>query len=180
MSRIGKIPLQTPKGVDVNITPERVTVKGPKGQLSFDYHGRVKITREGDLLHVERPNDELQSRAYHGLYQRLLRNLLLGVTQGFRKELEIVGVGYRCGMEGKRLTLNVGHSHTIYYDPPEGITLSTPKQTSIVVEGADKQKVGQVAAEIRRFRPPEPYKGKGIRYAAERVRTKVGKKTGAK
>jgi len=179
MSRIGKIPIPIPKGVDIQLSPSRVSVKGPKGQLALDYRGRVAITREGDELHLKRADDERQRKAYHGLYQRLISNMIKGVTDQFKKELEIVGVGYRASMEGKRLVLNVGHSHPIYYDPPDGITISCPKPTQITVVGIDKQAVGQVAAEIRRFRPPEPYKGKGIRYLGEYIRLKEGK-AGAK
>ncbi len=179
MSRIGKIPITIPKGVDVHYTPTIVTVKGPKGKLELTYHSRVTITREGDQLRLARHSDQRQHRAYHGLYQRLISNMIKGVTEMYAKELEIVGVGYRAQMEGKRLVLNVGHSHAIYYTPPEGIVISTPKPTQITVAGIDKQAVGETAAEIRRFRPPEPYKGKGIRYTGERVKLKEGK-AGAK
>jgi len=180
MSRIGKVPIAIPKGVDVTLTPSGVKVKGPKGQLSIEHRGRVTVTREGDTLHVARHDDERQSRAYHGLYQRMIRGMVIGVTQQYKKDLEIQGGGWRAAMENKRLVLNVGHSHPIYFDAPPGITITCPKQTQITVEGVDKQVVGQVAADIRNFRPPEPYNGKGIRYVGEYVRQKEGKKAGAK
>ncbi len=179
MSRIGKLPIAIPKGVEVQLTPDQVSVKGPKGKLDLEYRGRVTIKREGDALLVTRHGDDRQHRAYHGLYQRLISNMIKGVTDQFKKELEIVGVGYRASMEGKRLVLSVGHSHPIYFTPPDGVTLACPKPTQITVSGIDKQAVGQAAAEIRRFRPPEPYKGKGIRYLGEYIRLKEGK-TGAK
>ena len=179
MSRIGKYPVPIPKGVEVTITETQVSVKGPKGKLDLDYHGRVDILKEGDQLLVKRHSDQKQDRAFHGLYQRLLSNMVKGVTEGFTRGLEIVGVGYRAQMEGNRLVLNVGHSHPVYYTPAEGIVIACPKPTQITVSGVDKQVVGQTAAEIRRFRPPEPYKGKGIRYAGEHIRLKEGK-AGAK
>lgn len=179
MSRIGKIPVEIPKGVDVKITPEIVSAKGPKGEAQLNYCGHVTIRQEGSALFVERKSDDNQDRAYHGLYQRTLSNLIKGVSLGFQKELELVGVGYRATMDGPTLVLNLGYSHEVRFQPENGIKLSSPKQTSVIVEGFDKQRVGQVAANIRSLRPPEPYKGKGIRYAGEIVRKKVGK-TGAK
>lgn len=180
MSRIGKIPIEIPTGVDVKIGPgPLVAVKGPKGSATLDYRDHVVITHEDGALHVARKSDERQDRAYHGLYQRLVGNLVRGVTQGFQKDLELVGVGYRAAMDGTTLVLNLGYSHDIRYVPEEGITLTTPKPTQIIVNGLDKQRVGQVAANIRGYRPPEPYKGKGIRYAGEKIRRKVGK-AGAK
>jgi large subunit ribosomal protein L6 len=180
VSRIGKIPIAIPKGVDVKLGPGNlVAVKGPKGSISLDYCGHVVVKHEDGALLVERKSDEGQDRAYHGLYQRLLVNLVKGVTQGFQRDLELTGVGYRAAMDGTTLVLALGYSHEIRYKPAEGISLATPKPTQIVVTGVDKQKVGQAAANIRSFRPPEPYKGKGIRYAGEKVRRKVGK-TGAK
>lgn len=180
MSRIGKNPITVPKGVDVNITPDmKVAVKGPKGRLELDTVKRVSVKLDASVLLVERPDDSRQSRAYHGLYQRLLTNMVRGVSEGFRKELEIQGVGYRATAAGKGITLALGYSHPIQFDAPEGITLEVPAPTAIVVSGADKQQVGQIAANIRSLRPPEPYKGKGVRYKNEQVRRKEGK-TGAK
>lgn len=176
MSRIGKIPIPIAKGVEVQMGPDfTVAVKGPKGSLSLDYRDHVVVKHENGALHVARKSDEMQDRAFHGLYQRLLTSLVKGVTLGFQKDLELIGVGYRAAMDGKNLVLNLGYSHEIRYVPEEGITLAVPKPTQIVVSGVDKQKVGQVAAIIRGFRPPEPYKGKGIRYVGEHVRRKVGK-----
>ena len=180
MSRIGKIPIAIPKGVDVKMGPgPLVSVKGPKGTSTLDYRDHVVVKNEEGALHVARKSDERQDRAYHGLYQRLVVNLVKGVTVGFQKDLELIGVGYRAAMDGKTLVLNLGFSHDIRYQADEGITLATPKPTQIIISGVDKQKVGQVAANIRAYRPPEPYKGKGIRYAGEHVRRKVGK-AGAK
>lgn len=176
MSRIGKIPIPIPKGVDVQMGPGAlVSVKGPKGTMSLDYRDHVVVKHEEGALHVARKSDEQQDRAYHGLYQRLVTSLVKGVTEGFKKDLELVGVGYRAVMDGATLVLSLGYSHEIRYIAQEGITLAAPKPTQIVVAGVDKQKVGQVAAVIRGFRPPEPYKGKGIRYAGEQIRRKVGK-----
>ena len=179
MSRIGKIPIEIPKGIDVKLGPgTEVTVKGSRGQLGLDTRGHVDLSREGDSIKVDRHSDSRQDRAYHGLYQRLIHNMITGVDKGFSRELELVGVGYRAQMDGTTLVVSVGYSHDVRYPPPAGIKIGTPKPNQIVVEGADKQAVGQVAAEIRAFRPPEPYKGKGIRYAGEHIRRKVGK-TGA-
>ena len=179
MSRIGKVPVQIPKGVDVKIDRNEVKVKGPKGELSFTSPSRVTVEREDGAVVVRRHGDDKQAKAYHGLAQRIIRNMVIGVTEGFRKELEIQGVGYRAAAEGQKLTLQLGYSHPIVYDIPKTMKVETPKPTSIILSGFDKQEVGQVASEIRGFRPPEPYKGKGIRYAGEHVRRKVGK-TGAK
>ena len=179
MSRIGNNPIPVPKGVTVTIAPDmKVSVKGPQGQLDLDTRKRVTVALAEDKVCVERPNDSRESRAYHGLYQRLLVSMVKGVSEGFTKELEIQGVGYRATAEGKGLTLLLGYSHPIHFPAPEGINLSAPEPTRIVVKGCDKQKVGQVAADIRALRKPEPYKGKGIRYKGEHVRRKVGK-TGA-
>jgi large subunit ribosomal protein L6 len=176
VSRIGKIPIPVPKGVQVTITPEmRVSVKGPKGQLEIDTRRRVSVKMDDDKICVARPDDSHASRAYHGLYQRLLSCMVKGVSEGFSKELEIQGVGYRATAEGKGLTLALGYSHPIHFPAPDGIALSAPEPTRIVVAGCDKAKVGQVAANIRALRKPEPYKGKGIRYKGEHVRRKVGK-----
>jgi large subunit ribosomal protein L6 len=179
MSRIGKVPVAIPKGVDVKIDRNEIVVKGPKGQLQLVIPQRVTVNSEGGAVTVVRHGDDKQARAYHGLAQRLIRNMVTGVTDGFSRELEIQGVGYRAAMDGEKLTMQLGYSHPIVYDPPKGVQIQVPKPTSILVSGYDKQKVGQVAAEIREKRPPEPYKGKGIRYAGEYVRRKVGK-TGAK
>ncbi|CAN5378558.1 50S ribosomal protein L6 [soil metagenome] len=175
MSRIGKLPINVPKGVSVSIKGTEVHVKGPKGTLSVPHGGRVDVKQNGEQLNVARFDDSRQSKAFHGLYQRLITNSILGVTQGFKKELEIQGVGYRAAMTGKDLNLSLGYSHPVIYKAPEGITFSVPKQTTIIIEGNDKQSVGQVAAEIRELRPVEPYKGKGIRYIGEHVIRKAGK-----
>jgi len=176
VSRIGKIPIVIPKDVDVQLGPgPNLAVKGPKGSASLDYRDHVVIKKDDGALHVARKSDERQDRAYHGLYQRLLVNMVKGVTLGFQKDLDLIGVGYRAAMDGQTLVLNLGYSHEIHYQPKEGIKIATPKPTQIVVTGVDKQRVGQAAAEIRAFRPPEPYKGKGIRYTGEKVRRKVGK-----
>jgi large subunit ribosomal protein L6 len=163
----------------VTIEPERVRVKGPKGQLETHVPGHIAVTQQDGELHVRRPDDQKKSRAFHGLVHRLLSNMIRGVTEGFEKKLEIQGVGYRAQASGTQIELNVGHSHPIVYKAPEGITIETPSPTQITVRGYDKQVVGQVAAELRAYRPPEPYKGKGVRYVGEYVRRKVGK-TGAK
>ena len=178
MSRIGKAPIELPQGVDVNVDGDLVRVKGPKGELERRVRPEITVNVEDGQVVVTRASDAKQHRAYHGLTRALLANMVEGVTNGYRKGLEIVGVGYRADKRGKNLVLTVGYSHDVTYPEPEGITLSTPSQTTVVVEGIDKQKVGQVAAELRAVRPPEPYKGKGIRYEGEQVRRKAGK-TGA-
>ncbi len=178
MSRIGRKPIAIPSGVTITVEGSTVKVKGPKGELSRTFDPTMKIKVENNELLVERPNDEKTARALHGLTRALLANMVTGVTQGFKKTLEIVGVGYRAEKKGKNLVVNVGYSHPVNYPEPAGITLSTPAPTTIVVEGVDKQQVGQVAAELREFRPPEPYKGKGIRYQGEQVRRKAGKTAG--
>jgi large subunit ribosomal protein L6 len=179
VSRIAKMPISFPKGIDCQFGPGTVlAIKGPKGRLILDYRGHVSIKQQDDGVLVQRHGDTQQDRAYHGLYYRLIRNMIIGVNDGFSRELEMVGVGYRAQMDGKVLVLSVGYSHDVNYPSPEGITISTPKPNQITIAGTDKQKVGQVAAEVRAFRPPEPYKGKGIRYVGEHVRRKVGK-TGA-
>lgn len=179
MSRVGKMPVAIPKGVDVKLAGGTVTVKGPKGELGLDVHPAMKVTVDEAELRVERPSDQKQHRALHGLTRALLANMVEGVTSGFTKTLEIVGVGYRAEMKGKKLNLNLGFSHPIDYEPLEGVNIECPNQTTVVVSGPDKQKVGQTAAEIRGLRPPEPYKGKGVRYQGERVRRKAGKTAGA-
>jgi large subunit ribosomal protein L6 len=178
MSRIGKVPIPLPKGVDVKIDKGEISVKGPKGTLNFTYPTRVTVKQEDGAVHVARHGDDKQSKAYHGLVQRLVKNMVTGVTEGFRKELEIQGVGYRAAVEGSKLNLSLGFSHPVVFEAPAGIKLEVPKPTTVIVSGHDKQQVGQVAAVIRGFRPPEPYKGKGIRYAGEHVRRKVGKTSG--
>jgi large subunit ribosomal protein L6 len=178
MSRIGKAPISLPEGVEVTIEDGLVRVKGPKGELERQIRPEAAVEiKDGELL-VTRRAETKQHRAYHGLTRALLANMVEGVSTGFQKGLEIIGVGYRAEKRGNTLVLIVGYSHEVSYPEPEGITLTTPAPTQILVEGIDKQKVGQVAAELRAVRPPEPYKGKGIRYKGEQVRRKAGK-TGA-
>jgi len=179
MSRIGKLPVEYPKGVDVKYASGTLTVKGSKGELSLDPHPAMKVTVDDGRIVVERPSDEKEHRALHGLTRSLIANMVEGVTQGFEKTLEIIGVGYRAEAKGSGITLSLGFSHTIDYVPVDGVSLACPNQTTVVVSGPDKQKVGQAAAEIRAFRPPEPYKGKGVRYKGEQVRRKAGKTAGA-
>jgi large subunit ribosomal protein L6 len=178
MSRIGKMPVALPKGVEVKQANGTLNVKGPKGSLDFSAHPDMSIVLDEGQVRVERPSDAKEHRALHGLTRSLIANMVAGVTDGFAKTLEIVGVGYRAEVKGKSVTLNLGFSHTIDYKPADGVNLECPNQTTIVVSGIDKQKVGQVAADIRAFRPPEPYKGKGIRYQGEHVRRKAGKTAG--
>ena len=178
MSRIGKMPVVLPKGVEVKQANGTLSVKGPKGSLQLSAHPDMNVVIDGGEVRVERPSDEKQHRALHGLTRSLITNMVIGVTDGFAKTLEIVGVGYRADLKGKGLTLSLGFSHTIEYTPDDGVNLECPNQTTIVVSGIDKQKVGQAAADIRAFRPPEPYKGKGIRYKGEYVRRKAGKTAG--
>ena len=178
MSRIGKKPVPVPQGVTVAVDGTTVTVKGPKGELSRSFADGMKIRVDNDEVVIERPSEEKNVRALHGLTRALIANMVQGVTEGFKKTLEIIGVGYRAEKKGKNLVVNVGYSHPVEYPEPAGITLTTPAPTVIVIEGIDKQKVGQVAAELREFRPPEPYKGKGIRYQGEQVRRKAGKTAG--
>ncbi|MCD6384148.1 50S ribosomal protein L6 [Candidatus Sumerlaeota bacterium] len=179
MSRIGKIPINIPKGINVKISNNHIEVAGAKGKLELTCNDYVEVVKEGDQILVKRKDDSKKSRAFHGLYQRLLQNMVKGVSEGFTKELEIVGLGYKALKEGKRIVLNLGYSHPINFEPPEGIEIEVPNPNRIVVKGIDKQKVGQVAANIRALRPPEPYKSKGIRYVGEYIRRKVGK-TGGK
>ena len=176
MSRIGKQPITIPNGVDVTIADERVTVKGPKGTLEHTVVGDVTVARDGDTLVVTRADDQRQNRSLHGLTRSLLNNMVVGVSEGFTKDLEIVGVGYRAQAAGPdALELQLGFSHPVRVHAPEGVTFEVPSPTRITVQGADKQLVGQVAADIRKIRKPEPYKGKGIRYAGERIIRKAGK-----
>jgi large subunit ribosomal protein L6 len=176
MSRIGKSPITVPSGVDVNVSGAHVTVKGPKGQLEYDFVGGVAIERDGDTITVTRVDDSRTNRSLHGLQRTLLNNMVVGVSEGFAKELEIVGVGYRATAQGPNaIELAVGYSHPVRVNAPEGITFEVPAPTRIVVRGHDKQLVGQVAADIRKIRKPEPYKGKGIKYVDERILRKAGK-----
>ena len=175
MSRIGKMPIAVPAGVDVKIDGSTVTVKGPKGELTRSFQPILTITLDGDTLLVTRPDDSREAKSLHGLTRTLLANMVEGVSQGFRKKLELVGVGYRATLKGRDLEMLLGYSHPVAIKAPEGITFEVPSQTEIIVTGASKQQVGQVAAEIRAWRKPEPYKGKGIRYEGEYVRRKAGK-----
>ena len=180
MSRIGKMPVAVPAGVTVTLGEGNlVTVKGPKGALTQQLHPAMTIAQEGSELHVTRPNDEKENRALHGLTRALLHNMVVGVTEGYKKELDINGVGYRAAKEGKKLVLTIGYSHPVEVEEIDGITIDVPNPNHLVVSGCDKQKVGQFAAEVREKRPPEPYKGKGIKYTDEVIRRKVGK-TGVK
>lgn len=176
MSRIGKLPIKVPAGVEVKMSKTGVTVKGPKGTLEVNHGGRVDVKLEDGKVQVARFGDDRHNKAFHGLYQRLISNMVSGVTAGFTKELEIQGIGYKAEVKGNALLLNLGFSHQITFPTPAGVKITAPKPTSILVEGADKQLVGQVAANIRSLRPPEPYGGKGIRYVGERVIIKEGKK----
>lgn len=175
MSRIGSQPVTLPDGVDVKVDGSTVTVKGSKGELNRLFHERMGFDVEDGVITVTRPDDTRESRALHGLSRALLNNMVLGVSDGFSKELEIQGVGYRVTLKGRDLELAVGYSHSVMVPAPEGITFEVPEQTKIIVSGIDKELVGQVAADIRKVRPPEPYKGKGIRYVGEYVRRKAGK-----
>ena len=176
MSRIGNTPIDLPAGVSVSISPGRVMVNGPLGELSQSVPRRISVEqRDGELV-VMRPTERGEDRALHGLTRTLVANMVEGVTKGFEKALEIQGVGYRAGMRGADLELNVGYSHPVTIEPRQGVSFEVPVPTQIVVKGIDKQAVGQIAAEIRKVRPPEPYKGKGIRYEGEYVRRKVGKR----
>jgi large subunit ribosomal protein L6 len=176
MSRIGKQPVAIPAGVTADVAGQAISVKGPKGTLQFTLPDDVGATLEAGRLTIDPRNDSKRARAMWGMSRSLLANLVAGVTKGFERKLEITGVGYRASIQGKNLQLLLGYSHEIHYPIPEGIAIVTPKPTEIVITGIDKQKVGQVAAEIRGYRPPEPYKGKGIRYAGEYIFRKEGKK----
>jgi large subunit ribosomal protein L6 len=176
MSRIGKKPIEVPAGVIVSLDPGRVTVSGPKGELRQDVPQRMKIEQQDSSIVVTRPSERGEDRALHGLTRTLIANMVEGVTNGFQKRLEIQGVGYRATLQGANLELQVGYSHPVRVTPRQGIEFEVPTPTQIVVKGIDKQVVGQTAAEIRKVRPPEPYKGKGIRYEGEFVRRKVGKR----
>lgn len=178
MSRIGKKPVEIPKSVNVTLNGQNVKVKGPKGELEFDVHSNIKISVEQNQILLTRNNDEKENRALHGLSRALLQNMIIGVTEGYSKTLDLVGVGYRVELKGKNLLVNIGYSHPIYFIPPDGITIQTPTQTQIIVSGIDKQLVGLVASKIRAIRKPEPYKGKGIKYSNEFIRRKAGKTAG--
>ena len=175
MSRIGRMPIAVPAGVDVKIDGTIVTVKGPKGTLTQEIHPDMIIEREGAEILVKRPSEQKEHKALHGLTRSLLNNMVIGVTEGFKKELEINGVGYRAQLQGKTLVMNLGYSHNVEMNAPEGVTIEVPNPNSIIISGADNQVVGQFAAEVREKRPPEPYKGKGIKYIDERIIRKEGK-----
>lgn len=178
MSRIGKLPIKVPDKVDVKIEAGVATVKGPKGELKTAISTNMIYERDGDTIYVKRPDDSIANRSLHGLTRTLINNMVVGVTSGFSRSLEIIGVGYKAEKRGSGVVLSLGYSHPIYFVPPNGIEISVPAPTKIVVDGSDKVVVGQVAAKIRSFRPPEPYKGKGIRYEGEAVRRKAGKTAG--
>jgi large subunit ribosomal protein L6 len=176
MSRIGRKPISVPDGVTVSVGPGRVTVNGPKGELATDVSTRMQVAESDGTLTVTRPTDRGPDRALHGLTRSLIANMVAGVTDGFEKRLEIQGVGYRAKLSGKALELSVGYSHPVTISAPDGIEFEVPQPTQVIIRGIDKQLVGETAARIRRTRPPEPYKGKGIRYAGEQIRRKVGKR----
>jgi large subunit ribosomal protein L6 len=176
MSRIGKLPIAVPAGVEISVSPGRVFVSGPRGSLEQEFSSDIALERDGDTLIVTRPTDRADHRALHGLVRSLVANMVEGVTTGFTKRLEIQGVGYRAVAKGQDIEFALGYSHSIVVKPPKGIEFEVPTATAVVVRGNDKQAVGQIAAEIRSLRPPEPYKGKGIRYAGEQVARKVGKR----
>lgn len=175
MSRIGKQPVAVPANVEVTIDGHNLTVKGPKGELHRSFNPTMTITREGDEIIVSRPDDSREAKSLHGLTRTLIHNMVEGVEKGFQKKLQLVGVGYRAALKGTALELSLGYSHPVIMEAPEGISFEVPSQTEIVVHGASKEQVGQVAADIRKWRKPEPYKGKGIRYEGEVVRRKLGK-----
>jgi large subunit ribosomal protein L6 len=175
MSRIGRLPITVPSTVDVTIDGRRLTVKGPKGTLSRELHPDMSVTQEDGTIVVTRPTEQKTHKQLHGLTRTLVNNMVVGVTDGYRKGLEITGVGYRAALNGRKLTLNLGYSHPIEIDPPEGIAFEVENPTRLAVVGIDKELVGQIAAKVRSTRKPEPYKGKGVRYAGEYVRRKAGK-----
>jgi large subunit ribosomal protein L6 len=176
MSRVAKKPIQLPKGVEIKANGQQTTVKGPKGTLEHTIHELVEMVRDGDVLTFSPRNQSQQASALAGTTRALINNLVVGVSEGYQRKLELVGVGYRAQAKGKVLNLTLGYSHPVDYQLPEGVTAETPSQTEILLKGCDKQKVGQVAAEIRAYRPPEPYKGKGVRYSDEVVIRKEAKK----
>ncbi|MDA0279986.1 MAG: 50S ribosomal protein L6 [Proteobacteria bacterium] len=176
MSRVANSPVEIPKGVETNVSDTEILVKGSKGNLRLELHNSVGVARDGEILSISAKDGSRQANAMAGTFRSLINNMMLGVSIGFVKKLELQGVGYRAKAEGNKINITVGYSHPINYQLPEGVSAETPSQTEIVISGADKQLVGQVAAEIRDFRPPEPYKGKGIRYVDERVFRKEAKK----
>ncbi|MGM9650143.1 MAG: 50S ribosomal protein L6 [Butyricicoccaceae bacterium] len=182
MSRIGRQPITVPAGVDVKLDGNVITVKGAKGTLTRELHPNMNVAIDGSVITVTRPNDEKLNRSLHGLTRTLINNMIIGVTEGFKKELEVNGVGYRVLKQGKQLVMNLGYSHQVIVEENDDISIDVPKQPGnrIVISGADKQKVGQFAAEVREKRPPEPYKGKGIKYVDEYIRRKEGKTGGKK
>ena len=180
MSRIGKKPIVIPAGVDVKLDGTKITVKGPKGTLERELHPNMTVEMEGNEINVSRPNDNKENRSLHGLTRTLINNMVTGVNETFKKELEVNGVGYRCEVKGNVLTLKIGYSHDVVMTAPEGVTIEVPNPNKVVVSGPDKQVVGQFAANIREKRPPEPYKGKGIKYSTEVIRRKAGKAGGKK
>ncbi len=180
MSRIGRMPITVPAGVTVDIRGSSITVKGPKGTLSRDLHPDMQVKLDGNIVTVSRPSDEKNHRSLHGLTRTLVNNMIIGVTEGFKRNLEVNGVGYRAQKQGKQLVMNLGFSHQVIMDEVPGITIEVPAPNKIVISGPDKQQVGQFAAEVREKRPPEPYKGKGIKYAEEYIRRKEGKAGGKK
>ena len=175
MSRIGKQPVTIPAGVEVKIDGHVVTVKGAKGELTREFHPMMTIAQGGNEVLVTRPDDTREARSLHGLTRTLIHNMVIGVSEGYSKKLQLVGVGYRAALKGKNLEMQLGFSHPVVVEPPEGIEFEVPTQTEIIVKGISKEKVGQVAADVRKWRAPEPYKGKGIRYEGEHVRRKLGK-----
>lgn len=181
MSRVGKKPIETPSGVQVTLDGNRITVKGPKGELARELHPAMSVAVDGSVITVTRPNDEKRNRALHGLTRALIQNMVIGVSEGYKKTLQLVGVGYRAEMKGKNtLELAVGYSHPVVFHPADGVNVEVlAKENKVVVEGIDKQAVGEAAARIRRVRPPEPYKGKGIKYEDEIIQRKAGKTAGA-
>ena len=181
MSRIGRMPITVPAGVEVTIAENNVvTVKGPKGTLVLALRPEMILEQDGNVIHVKRPSDDKLHCALHGMTRALLHNMVVGVSEGFKKELSVQGVGYRVAKQGKDLVMNLGYSHQVTMSEVEGITIDVPNPNTIVISGPDKQKVGQFAAEVREKRPPEPYKGKGIKFVGEQLRRKAGKSAGAK
>ena len=175
MSRVGRKPVEIPAGVTVTLNGNTVTVKGPKGELTRTFHSDIEIKVEDNIVNVSRPTDEKLHRSLHGTTRAIIANMVEGVSKGFERNLELIGVGYRAQKQGKKLVLNVGYSHPVEIEPEEGIEIEVPANTKITIKGTDKERVGALAANIRDVRPPEPYKGKGIRYAGEHVRRKEGK-----
>lgn len=179
MSRVGRKPIEIKKGVTVTLKQKLITVKGPNGELSATVHPNISVEIKDNQVLFTRKNDEKENKSLHGLWRALVQNMIDGVTTGYSKKLEIVGVGYRAEMKGKKLQLLLGYSHPILFGPPDGIKIETPTQTNITISGIDRQLVGLVASKIRSFRPPEPYKGKGVKYAGEYIRRKAGKAAAA-